>query len=138
MFLFLNFIYQLNIFISGMITHGDFMLTLFSFALFFVFHFSCLCATYSTVSYFPYYVHKMLVSFYDFHLYKASNVSFQHCFTFLQNCAKLPKSTFSVLKETHNKRTRIYYILDYSSFDSRSNNRTHILQQIFRSSWALS
>ena len=68
-----------------MITHGDFMLTLSSFALFFVFNFSCLCATYSTVSYFPYYVNRMLVSFYDFHLYKASNVSFQSCFTFLQN-----------------------------------------------------
>ena len=130
---FFNFIYQLNIFISGMITHGDFMLTLFSFALFFVFLFSCLCATYSTVSYFPYYVHKMLVSFYDFHLYKASNVSFQSCFTFLQNYQNL----LSVLKEQR-KRTSIYYILDDSSFDLRTNNRTHILQQIFRSSWALS
>ena len=88
-----------------MITHGDFMLTLFSFALFFVSHFSCLCAIYSTVSYFPYYVHKMLVSFHDFHLYKASNVSFQHCFTFLQNCATLPKSTFSVLKEQRKHTT---------------------------------
>ena len=77
-----------------MITHGDFMLTLFSFALFFVFHFSCLCATYSTVSYFPYYVHKMLVSFYYFHVYKASNVSkLFYLFT------KLPKSTFFALKE---------------------------------------
>ena len=73
-----------------MITHGDFMLTSFSFALFFVFHFSCLCATYSTVSYFPYYVNRMLVSFYDFHLYKASNVSFQRCFTsIIQNYQNL-------------------------------------------------
>ena len=130
---FFNFIYQLNIFISGMITHGDFMLTLFSFALFFVFLFSCLCATYSTVSYFPYYVHKMLVSFYHIHLYKSSTVSFQSCFTFLQNYQNL----LSVLKEQR-KRTSIYYILDDSSFDLRTNNRTHILQQIFRSSWALS
>ena len=92
-----------------MITHGDFMLTLFSFALFFVFHFSCLCATYSTVSYFPYYVNRMLVSFYDFHLYKASNVSFQSCFTFF---TKLPKSTFSVLKEQrkHTTNTLVFTI----------------------------
>ena len=115
-----------------MITHGDFMLTLFSFALFFVFHFSCLCATYSTVSYFPYYVNRMLVFFCDLHLYKASNVSFQRCFTFLQNCTKLPKYIFSVLKEQRKHTTNalvFHYILDYSSFDLRTNNRTHILQQ---------
>ena len=96
-----------------MITHGDFMLTLFSFALFFVSHFSCLCAIYSTISYFPYYVHKMLVSFYDFHLYKASNVSFQSCFPFY----KITNIYFFCsqgAKETHNQRISIYYILDNS------------------------
>ena len=64
-------------FISGMITHGAFMLTLdllFSFVLSSVCFDYFLFSLYSTVSYFPYYVHNLLV-FSISMLYKASNVS---------------------------------------------------------------
>ena len=62
-------------FLSGMITHGDFMLTLvllFSLVLSFVCFGLFLFASYSTVSYFPYYVH--IVVFISM-LYKAFKMS---------------------------------------------------------------
>lgn len=97
-----------------MITHGDFMLTLFSFALFFVSHFSCLCAIYSTVSYFPYYVHiKGWCLFMIFTCTKPQMCPFQVVLPFY----KITNIYFFCsqgAKETHNQRTSIYYILDNS------------------------
>ena len=68
-----------------MITHGDFMLTLFSFALF-LFLIFLVCVLYIQLYHISHIMYiKCWCLFYDFHLYKASNVSFQSCFTFLQN-----------------------------------------------------
>ena len=109
---------------SGMITHGDFMLTLvllYSFVLSFVCFVLFLFASYSTVSYFPYYVH---IGVFIYMLYKALLCQLRY-FLSMYKASNVFFFLFLFKSNTH---TQLIFASNCSSRSQTNKQRCHILQ----------